>query len=128
MSEAKHTPGEVVADGRYLKMMCDEGTPKFDFGQTYRDEYSGLTIAVAEANAARLAACWNTCEGIDKPDDLRRQRDELLEVVRFAVARFTDPQSVDRDPAARQLRDLGRDHGIAWPWDEPTDTTPTDGD
>ena len=30
------------------------------------------------ANAERLVACWNACEGIEDPMELRAQRDELL--------------------------------------------------
>lgn len=38
-----------------------------------------------EANANRIVACVNACAGIENPDDLRRQRDELLEALNGLV-------------------------------------------
>lgn len=34
------------------------------------------------ANLERIMACWNACVGIDDPLELRKQRDELVEVLR----------------------------------------------
>lgn len=35
-----------------------------------------------EANARRVVACVNACEGIDDPTDMRKQRDELLNALK----------------------------------------------
>lgn len=34
-----------------------------------------------KANAARIVACVNACAGIENPEDLRRQRDELRDAL-----------------------------------------------
>lgn len=36
----------------------------------------------SRANAARIVACVNACEGIEDPAELRAQRDELLKLVK----------------------------------------------
>ena len=46
---------------------------------------------------------------------LRRERADLMRVLAYAVARFTDPQSCATDPAARVLRDEAGKLGVAWP-------------
>lgn len=94
---AKHTPHSLrIGDqnGEYL------GRPRIQllFDVTYVEGCRPTTYIMAEvgyptaagktvgteqryANATRLAACWNACLGIEDPAELRRQRDELLEVV-----------------------------------------------
>lgn len=39
-------------------------------------------------------------QNLDKPVELGRLAAELLSLVRFALVRFCDPESVDIDPAA----------------------------
>lgn len=43
----------------------------------YVDGCPKITTAEDDANAARIVACVNACAGIENPEDLRRQRDEL---------------------------------------------------
>lgn len=77
---AQHTPGR-------LKVFSAYATPEI---RTQDDAFVANTSPYNEANARRLVACWNACEGIDTeylegdeslPHYARRlmtQRDELL--------------------------------------------------
>ena len=88
---AQHTPGLLVVRG--YSIYTTEGTPVAD---------TCLTTSHPDndhANALRLAACWNACEGLN-PDELarfglgvatgseihklREQRDELLQLLEHA--------------------------------------------
>ena len=88
---AQHTPGRLVVRGGY-SIYTTDGTPVAD---------TCLTASIPdndEANARRLVACWNACEGIDteylEGDDslphyarrLMAQRDELLAALRMVMA------------------------------------------
>lgn len=64
MSDAKHSPGPVIVSGKYLRMSVDGGDVS-DFAQAYRT--TDISEEVAKENAARLAACWNACDGIADP-------------------------------------------------------------
>ena len=79
--KTKHTPGpwrssiwggsefqrgcvETLAEP--VKVVCD--IAKFPYAE----------MTEQDANARRIVACVNACEGIDDPADLRQQRDDLL--------------------------------------------------
>jgi hypothetical protein len=64
------------------------------------------------ADGQRMADALNACEGIDDLSSVP----QLLDIIRFAVSRFTDPHMVSKDPAAVRLRDMAREVGIQWPW------------
>jgi hypothetical protein len=61
MSEAKHTPGKLRIDdyARETILSVDDGRPVMStcYGPSL----------VGRANAVRLVACWNVCEGIADP-------------------------------------------------------------
>lgn len=112
---SKHAPGRlsvyeypvILADGKtaYAKISI-VAPPKeqrylyFSIGTVNLSaEVTGLfssDVEEAEANARRLVACWNACEGVDDElleddcirktredrDELLKQRDELLEALR----------------------------------------------
>lgn len=44
-------------------------------------------------NETRIVACVNACAGIDDPADLRRQRDELLQVLKEVNDNVEEPLS-----------------------------------
>lgn len=47
-----------------------------------------------EADAARIADCWNACEGIANPADLRLQRDELLAACKSIIKNMPEGWSM----------------------------------
>ena len=55
-----------------------------EFGSTNiltedEDLLAVITGGDERGNGYRLTACWNACDGISDPEQLRTQRDELLE-------------------------------------------------
>lgn len=100
---AQHTPGRLTVRGGYSIYADDGKTPVAD---------TCLTNSVPdndEANARRLVACWNACEGIDtetleKEPEMKkwvasyleraRQRNELLEALNGLLAYFESGNSV----------------------------------
>lgn len=116
MSTAKHTPGLV-------KVQHPHAGPR---GFELADKETGLQQVcqdATEANARRLAACWNACDGIGtkRLEDLGRplmqhligcderaarmvkERHELLEalqgILEIANVRIDDPRSAQFDKA-----------------------------
>lgn len=89
MSE-KHTPGRVKVQHP------DAGERGWEVA--FEPGLERLCADITEANARRLAACWNACESIDteylEGDDslphyarrLMAQRDELLAALRMVMA------------------------------------------
>jgi len=102
---SEHTKGRLRqgGKGRDLLMESDKGTVAGVIREM--GEYVEGTIGYGEsrANARRLVACWNTCEGISTEDlegvqpgetaqltmnivsatlDARQERDELIEALR----------------------------------------------
>lgn len=53
----------------------------------------------ASANGVRIAACVNACAGIEDPQELRRQRDELLETLENLHFAVIDVYKSGRIPA-----------------------------
>jgi hypothetical protein len=82
MTEAmtKHTPGlvEATGNGIHSGARC--------VALTYMEPREQR-----QADARRIAACWNACEGIADPAELRAQRDELLAALR-AFAELSLPE------------------------------------
>lgn len=82
---SKHTPGpwrhEFETKTRYDSFTGVPSHERNDWIHAGKDTTVALacTKATAEADAARIVACVNACEGIEDPADLRKQRDELLE-------------------------------------------------
>lgn len=95
---AQHTPGRLIVRNGYSLYAADGKTPVAD---------TCLTNSVPdndEANARRLVACWNACEGLpdeflnsnpikqlvqslwDRNSELEGQRDELLAALRMVMA------------------------------------------
>lgn len=111
-SATAHTQGQLVADLRghscaiYPEARRDD-TPGLhhddDRTIAYSDkgaEFGGMYWQMCkrtEADFRRLAACWNACDGIADPTNLRKQRDELLS----ALADFLGAQdALDNREAA----------------------------
>lgn len=106
---SKHTPGGVTFKrGQFgSSVFVIYGKDGFPIAQTISNSSpEGMERARRgehEANARRLAACWNACEGLSTEhleqhglpgfaqaiSDLRAQRDELLEALRF-IANVTE--------------------------------------
>lgn len=66
MSEAKHTPGLLVVseEGSGFGIENSDGKPIAQAQKVMADTlYRG--VKERQANARRLAACWNACEGLD---------------------------------------------------------------
>lgn len=102
---AKHTPGLLHVDPkRSLRIATDQDESLASTGTSdvLRDSW--------EANARRLVACWNACDGIDteylEGDDslphyarrLMAQRDELLaaleKIAGFTLSQFMGPHDM----------------------------------
>ena len=96
---AQHTAGRLEANDKRSK--GGGGFSLFAGGQYIGFVSDSDAITDWEANARRLAACWNACEGIEDPENvipqlrrandlvqqlepLRIQRDELLAALRIA--------------------------------------------
>lgn len=92
MSEAKHTPGRLRVSSGWL-ITADGSIP-------IAEESPHHSRTENDANMARLAACWNACEGLpiyaleagrvspdafqlneSRADQAERQRDELLDAL-----------------------------------------------
>lgn len=111
---AKHTQGRLVVRGGF-SIYADEGkTPVAD---------TCLTASVPdndEANARRLVACWNACEGLhteslergaplaDQIVDALNQRDELLEALRCAIKKAPELITVSSIRSAIETAEGGR--------------------
>jgi hypothetical protein len=83
---SEHTPGRLVVRGGYSIYTADDKTPVAD---------TCLTNSVPdndEANARRLVAAWNACEGIPTKD-----LEELPEKGFFHLAVNTDKLAADLD-------------------------------
>lgn len=86
-----HTPGKLrIVEHRINSGFSSERTK--NWRELYADRtpvvvadgyHSSLDgevwgVRINQANAERLVACWNACHGIADPAALRRERDELL--------------------------------------------------
>ncbi len=70
-----------------------------------RDEQGDIIFKLAlnnPANAERLMACWNACDGIEDPEKTIKG---LVEVLTYAV-RFLDPKECDRNFVMEALKQL----------------------
>lgn len=104
----KHTQGRLIARGGYSIYADDGKTPVAD---------TCLTNSVPgndEANARRLVACWNACEGLptawieggaadilEHAKSLKSQRDELLATLKELLSGIFD--GPDESDAARLI-------------------------
>lgn len=135
---SKHTPGRLSVDEypvtlangdlahAKLSIVAPSKDPRylhFSIGMVnFSAEFTGLfssDIEEAEANARRLVACWNACEGIST-DNLEnnqpvkwlaqqynnaiKQRDELMEALRELLVDVSISQANMRDAAKRDQR------------------------
>ena len=97
---ASHTPGRLTVRGGYSIYADDGKTPVAD---------TCLTNSIPtndEANARRLVAAWNACEGLhteslerneplgDQLVDALNQRDELLAALKLAHKELTRAKNV----------------------------------
>lgn len=124
MSEAKHTQGKAIPAVSSVSQIG----PCYAVGMQDTKVVIAITgkfdkpdSDISEANARRIAACWNACEGLDTgllknittlgdtlasrfrmrdkvERDLQAQRDELLTALQYAV---------------RQVPELGTVPGIS---------------
>lgn len=111
MSEAKHTQGKAipaVASVSQIGSCYAVGMQDTKVTIAITGKFGKPDSDISEANAHRIAACWNACEGIDTgmlenittlgdtlasrfmmrdkvERDLQAQRDELLEYLQYAV-------------------------------------------
>ncbi len=98
---AAHTPGRLHTGGDGTIVYAADGWAVCNTTVFYT-QHGGPKVA--KANARRLAACWNACEGIDTEhleknglpafaptiSDLRTQRDTLLAACRQAEPVLAD--------------------------------------
>lgn len=119
MSEAKHTQGKAIPAVSSVSQIG----PCYAVGMQDTKVVIAITgkfdkpdSDISEANARRIAACWNACEGIDTgmlenittlgdtlasrfmmrdkvERDLSAQRDELLEALLVAHKRITEDRA-----------------------------------
>jgi len=101
---AQHTQGRLELDEGYRRIAkADDG----------RDIFLVHEHGNAEANARRLVACWNACEGLptawieggaadilEHAKSLNAQRDELLAALQEAKANAGNPEAVYRITSA----------------------------
>jgi hypothetical protein len=86
---AQHTPGRLEANDKRSK--GGGGFSLFEGGQYIGFVSDSDAITDWEANARRLVACWNACEGIEDPENvipqLRRANDlvQQLEPLRIVM-------------------------------------------
>lgn len=121
----KHTPGRLNVA---VEVFDNDGVPE----TVIQGLGAAASVAVAldfgannkgmrEANARRLVACWNYCEGVStehlekygmpdfaqKISDLREQRNELLEALKGVLAvasvRIDDPRIAAFDAAREAI-------------------------
>jgi hypothetical protein len=78
-----HTPEPWLYDEERAAVAYD--------GRAYAIDGHRIGCIIAEprlrTDGRRIAACVNACAGIEDPADLRKQRDELLDVLRTAIRR-----------------------------------------
>ena len=88
MTESKHTPGRLEAcNGRDIYPAGDEGARNHVSDcapDGYNEDLTDITPEIAEANARRMVACWNS-------------HDDLLEALEGMVDAFG--QLDDAEPA-----------------------------
>ena len=107
MSE-KHTPGHLILEHGADIVTFEDGRI-MDVASVYCHAIDGRS----EANAERLVACWNACQGIDTADlksgsvsiiqklhddvaqRVLEQRDELLAALQGIIGYFDSGNSVD---------------------------------
>lgn len=71
----------------------------------HHDVIAEVTSTFAEANADRIAACWNACVGIEKPDPrLFAAAPDLLAALKFALRE----SGCDGDLCAHEWHDRAR--------------------
>lgn len=84
------------------------GCASFEDRQSYSPDTVVLYHDNAKADARRIVACWNACEGMVNPkaeiNVLRTQRDELLEALQQAIAWIDGENTpIDQLSKAREL-------------------------
>lgn len=96
MSEAKHTPGRLEA-APWGNSDCSGWDLTIDGHLLTLSDIESATEDEAEANALRIAACWNACEGLDT---------ELLENILMLgdtlKSRFAARDQIDKELQARR--------------------------
>lgn len=74
---SQEKPNDMIAD-------VTTDTEEEDCLLRMRGVGRGATREEQKGTAQRFVDCWNACEGIESPLDLRRQRDELREALIIA--------------------------------------------
>src|SRR5690606_14090387 len=82
-TKAQHTPG-ITALMRFGNGLTIVG----------EDTRNIAHVVGSREDGVRLVDCWNACEGIADPADLRQQRNELLKAARAALCRCTEAKRV----------------------------------
>ena len=115
--QAKHTPGRLSREGMDVR---DE------YGHPFADVWMDLTAGERGiANARRLVACWNACDGIatevlenivttgdtllsrfEQRNETEREMLELLEAAAAVVARWDTPNWKDAAPTGEVIARL----------------------
>lgn len=105
----KHTPGKLVHFHGQATVLSSEETGaegKVRLLLNCDSPSAYVSRQEAEANAARVRACWNACEGIEDPA-------KLIEAMRTLLKRRARPvhqepwMAVDRDALAELAEMLG---------------------
>lgn len=105
MSEAKHTKGQVIAavsNFPHVGQCHSVGITGTKVAIAVTGKVDELDADISEANARRIAACWNACDGIptawleggaadilEHSIALIKQRDELLALLTEVAGNFT---------------------------------------
>ncbi len=118
---AQHTQGLMVVNPIQLDQIATADASK----EIARVTHFGHSTETVIANACRLAACWNACEGVstealqlvgrdlldgevkplsDKLADVLAQRDELLEALKDCLRRIADDEEYGFDHAVTKAR------------------------
>jgi hypothetical protein len=90
MTQAAHTPGPLtISKGEMTIFLVLNGT---NIGAV------GGANPIGTANAARIAACWNACEGLADPSVLP----ELVRALEWAIRELNGQNRYDEDVAGEQ--------------------------
>lgn len=113
MNEQKHTPGpwrvhvsngietgEIMGQTHGTESVCDTGLAFWSNPTRCRDAVIGYAMSArCKANARRIVACVNACEGIEKPENLRANIDELARRFKTAKAQRDELIRCTQEPS-----------------------------
>ena len=92
MSAERHT-GKLVYVGQEThewSLAIEGSVAHKDPACTYGPDHGGVVgssewIWLSDEDAARIVACWNACEGVDNPAEMRKSYDQRMAALRDSV-------------------------------------------